>query len=233
MPVFGMQVTDRGQCIDSFLSGFTNADQDSRRKRNFEFARSADRREPQLRRLIRGSIVNAAGLAQALRCAFQHQALRDGYPAQLRHLGCGHDAWIDMRHEHGFAQHQFAHRGKVIDRRRITQRIERLARGTISKLGLVTQGKEHLGATCHLGRTRDRKNLIRSQIGRSDGTRGLCKHAVMADVPAELRQRDKHLSRVVNQIPVAFVAQGRSAAQQLRQRQIRQRCRRPNPVKFD
>ena len=80
---------------------------------------------------------------------------------------------------------------------------------------------------------RDRKNLIRSQIGRSDGTRGLCKHAVMADVPAELRQRDKHLSRIVNQIPVAFVAQGRSAAQQLRQRQIQQRCRRPNPVKFD
>ena len=133
-----------------------------------------------------------------------------------------------MREEPGLAQHERAHRLKIVDRGLVPQRVERLPRRAVAKLRLVAEREERLRAA--RGRTcaSDRKHFVRGKIGGPTRAWPLGEGAVMADVPAEMGERNKHLARIGKIAAMPCVAQTPCGVDQLREWRLFQ----PNRKRF-
>src|SRR5581483_5127013 len=75
-------------------------------------------------------------------------------------------------------------------------RRELLARRAVAALGLVAEGEERLVAAGLGARARDLEHLVRAEVRALAAARRGGERAVVADVAAELRQRDEDLGRV-------------------------------------
>ncbi len=78
----------------------------------------------------------------------------------------------------------------------IAERGELLARRAVAQLGLVAEREEGLAAAGLLARAREREHLVDRQVGPLAAARRPRERAVVADVAAELRQRDEDLRAV-------------------------------------
>jgi hypothetical protein len=76
-------------------------DQDTSGEWNRLLAGQPDGLEPHGGILVRGTEVRAAAFTQPLRCALQHDALRDRHAAQCGNLRGVEYAWIDVRQQSG------------------------------------------------------------------------------------------------------------------------------------
>ena len=83
------------------------------------------------------------------------------------------------------------------------------ARRAVAQFGLVAEGEQRLLAAGPGARLRDRQHLVAAEIGRLAAAQRVREGAVMADVAAQLRQRDEHLLRIGDEIAVPCVAQRR------------------------
>ena len=135
-----------------------------------------------------------------------------------RDLGPAHHAGIDVRQQAGLVQHQRAHRAQIVDRRLVPERGQRLARGAVAQLRLVAEGEQRLGAARGRPGARDRQHLVRRKIGGPPGARPLGERAVVADVAAQLGQRNEHFARVRDEAAMPLVAQAARRVDQLRER---------------
>ncbi len=202
-----MQVADRLQRLDPLSARLADADQDAGGERHFQFAGQPDRLQAHRGMLVGRAVVHAALFTKPLAGRFEHDALAGSDRAQRGDLLARHDAGIGVRQQACLAQHQAAHRRQIFDRGLVTQRRQRIARRLVAQLRLVAQGEQRLGAARRLTGTGDGEDLLRRQVGRLAGPRPLGKGTVVADVAAQVRQRNEDLARVRDQPAVAAIAQ--------------------------
>ena len=87
---------------------------------------------------------------------------------------------------------------------------ELFARRAVAQLRLVAEREQRLLAAGRCAGARDRQHLVEREIGALALARRLREGAVVADVAAELRQRDEDLARIGDERPCA--ASRRAAA---------------------
>ena len=133
-----------------------------------------------------------------------------------------------MRQEPGLAQHERAHRLKIVDRGLVPERVERLPRRAVAKLRLVAEREERLRAAGGRARASDREHFVRGKIRGLSRAWPLGESAIMADVPAEMGERNKHLARIRKIAAMPLVAQTPCGVDQLREWRLFQ----PNRKRF-
>ena len=94
----------------------------------------------------------------------------------------------------GFFQHGFCDGGYIVQRARIIQFGQRFPRGPVAQFRFFAQGKQGFLAT-HVGAGAAQcQHVFFRHVGLGDVPGCLGEGAVVADVAAQLRQGDKHLS---------------------------------------
>jgi hypothetical protein len=83
---------------------------------------------------------------------------------------------------------------------------ERFAREAVAQLGLVAEREERFLAACGSTRPRDGKDLLEREISRLAFARRVRERAVVAYVPAQLRERNENLARIRHHAAVRRVA---------------------------
>ena len=187
---------DGSERVDALVAGLPDADQDPRRERDGQLACEADRLQARLGELVRRAEVWAAALREPQRRRLQHQSHGCGHRPEQRDVLPRHDARVDVGEEPGLREDELAHAGEVLDRRRAAELGELLARGPVAELGLVAEREEGLVAACLGARAGDAQHLVRGHVGALAPPRRVRERAVVADVPAQLRERDEDLGRV-------------------------------------
>ncbi len=196
VPVALVQRRNRLERLQPLLARLADPDQDPGRERHVQLAREPDRLQPRFRELVRGAVVRHALLQQPERCRLQHQPHRGRDRPQEEQVLPGHHARVQMGKEPGLREDEVGHARQVLDRRPAAELGQLLARGAVAKLGLVAEGEERLVAARLGARAGDGQHLVRRHERALAPARGLREGAVVADVAAELRQRDEDLRGV-------------------------------------
>jgi hypothetical protein len=101
-----------------------------------------------------------------------------------------------VRQQSGLLEHEPRATREVLERRLATERSELVAGRAVAQLGLVSEREERL-VTARLGtRPRNGEHFLLGHVRALAAPGRPRKRAVVADVPAELRQRDEDLGRV-------------------------------------
>ena len=162
-------------------------------------------------------MMHAAGRAKPFTGAFQHDALASGHIAQRQQLCPIHHAGIGMGQQPGFTQHQITHGHQVFDGAGMAHFRQGVARLAPAQFGLIAQRKQRFRATCLGAGTRNRQHFVWRQIRRTSRTGFFGEGAVMADIAAELGQRNEDLARIGQHAPMPCIAQSRGFFHQFRQ----------------
>ncbi len=141
----------------------------------------------------------------------EHDPLRRRHLAQRRELVARHHARVRVRQQPGLVEHEAAHPHEVLDRRLAAELGELLARGAVAALRLVAEREQRLAAAGRGAGARDVEHLVRGHVRTLAPARRRGERAVVADVAAELRQRDEDLRRVGDEPPLTFVAEACAA----------------------
>ena len=204
-----VDLAQRQQRLDALAPRLADADQDAGGEGNPRFARKPDGFETPRGQLVRRAVMRHALLAEPVRGAFQHDAHRGRDAAQFRQLRRRHQARIEMRQQAGLLEDQPRHGLQIVERRFVAELRERLPRRAVAPLRLVAQGEQRFLAAGRRARPCNLKHLLRRHVGALAPARRLGESAVMADVAAEMRQRNEHLARIADARPVQPVAQPR------------------------
>ena len=84
----------------------------------------------------------------------------------------------------------------------------------VAKLGLVAEGEQRFFAARGGTSARDLQHFVRREISPLAGPRRVGEGAVVANVTAELGERDEHLARVRDHVAMAAVSQRRCRGEQ-------------------
>ena len=223
MPVALAELADREQRFDPFRSRFADPDQDAGGERHGRLAREPQRLEPPRRELVRRAEVRPAARRQPLRGRLQHDPLRRADPAQPRQVRGVHHARVHMRQETRLLEHGPRCSLEILERRRAPQPGELLTRRAVAQLRLVAQREQRLVATGRRTRARDREHFVDRHVRPLPAPRRARERAVVADVPAELRQRDEDLRRIRDERPGSSLADGARLRAQLVRRRLDER----------
>src|SRR6516162_11718153 len=112
-----------------------------------------------------------------------------------------------MREQAGLAPYQFRHRGEIGEGSLVTEPGQCLARRGVPQFGLVAQREQRLMTSGARAGCRNRENLIGVEVSGFVATRWMGEGAIVADVAAELGQRDEDLARIRDEIAMPCVAQ--------------------------
>ena len=118
----------------------------------------------------------------------------------------GHVAGVKVGQQPGFVQHRFGNMLQVVKRCLETERFQPLAGRLVAQFRLLAQREERLLAAQCGAVAGNVQHLVHAHVGRLQLARDLGKGAVVADVPAEMRQRDEYLARIGDDVPEAGVA---------------------------
>ena len=125
-----------------------------------------------------------------------------------------------MRQQSCLAQHQRAHRLEIIDGGFVSERVERVPGGAVAQLRLIAEREKRLRAAGGRSGAGDGEHLIRGEIGRPSRAWPLGEGAVMADIPAKMGERNKHLARIGDMAAMPLIAQTSRGVDQLRERRL-------------
>ena len=156
----GVKIGNRLQRVDPLVACFADPDQDASRERNLQFAGQTQGLQPDCRMFVGRTVVDATTVAEPLAGRLQHDALAGRHLAQACDLLARHHAGIGMRQQSSLAQDKRAHRGQIGDRGFVTERLQCVARGLVSQLGLVAQREQRLGAPCGCAGAGDGEHLV-------------------------------------------------------------------------
>jgi hypothetical protein len=101
-----------------------------------------------------------------------------------------------MRQEARFGEDELAHPSEVLEGRLAAELCELLPCGSVTELRLVPEREEGLVAAGLGACARHSEHLVPGHVGTLAATWRLRERAVVADVAAELRQRDENLGGV-------------------------------------
>ncbi len=212
-----MHGAQREQRFDALRAGLADADEETRGHRDGEAPRRLERGEPRGGLLVGRAMVRSALLRQTLRAALEHQAHRHRDRPQHRELGLVHDARVEVRQQPRLLEDAPRAVREVLERGRETERGELLAGGAVAQLGLVAEREQRLVAARGGARPGDGEHLIDAHVGPCAARRRRREGAVMADITAQMRQRDEHLARVADARPEALPRELGGAGEQPRQ----------------
>ena len=164
--------------------------------------------------------MRAASLRQPLRRRLEHDPLGHRDAAEQGQLLARHDTRIRVRQEPGLGEDELAHPRQVLDRRLAAELGELLAGGAVAELRLVAEGEERLVAAGRRACPCDLEHLVGRHVRALPAPRRPRERAVVADVPAELRQRDEDLRRVGDDASVAFLPERPRLGEQVVQRTV-------------
>ncbi len=204
-----VQIAQRQQRLDALGPGLADADQDARGERHRRLAGRGDAVEPPARHFVRRAEMRPAAPAQPLAGALQHDPLRYRDRAQPVELLAGHHTGVEVRQEAGFFQHQLGHFGEIREGGVVAEPGQSLAGGAVAQLGLVAQREQRLPAAGLGAGAGDRHHLFGVEIGRLAAPRRMREGAVMANIAAQLGQRDEHLARIGDEAAMTAVARRR------------------------
>ena len=210
-----VDVPERQQRLEALPPRLADADQDAGGERHLRLAREPDGLEAARRQLVRRAVMRHALFTEPVRGALQHDAHRGRDAAKLRKLSGRHQAGIEVRQQAGLLEYQLRHRLQIVERRFVAEFGQRLPRRAVAPFRLVAQGEQRLLAAGRCARPRNIQHLLRRHVGGFAPARRLREGAVMADVAAEMRQRDEHLARIADPRPVQPVAQSRRRIHQV------------------
>ncbi len=111
-----------------------------------------------------------------------------------------------MREQAGLGEHGLGHLGEIGERRGMPQPVEFLARHAIAQLRLVAEGEQGLLAAGLLAGAGDGEDLLAREERLHILLRRVGEGAVVADVAAELGQRNEDLARIGHRAAVEGVA---------------------------
>src|SRR5438876_8764713 len=123
-----------------------------------------------------------------------------------------------MRQQRGLLEHGARRRCEVLDRGRVAELRELVACGPVPELGLVPEREERFAAAGALARACDRQHLVDRHVRALAAPRGPRERAVVADVAAELRERDEDLRAVGDEPPARLAAHAPRLRHQLLER---------------
>ena len=217
-----VELAQREQRLDALGSGFADADQDPRGERHRRLTGCFHALETARRRLVGRAEMRTAALRESLGHAFEHQPLRGAHSPQCAQVVPAQQAWIHVRQETGPLEHEPGAARQVLERRLAAERTELFSRGSVAKLRLVPEREERLVATGRRPGPRNGEHLLLGHVRPFAAPRRPGERAVVADVPAELRQRDEHLRRVGDERPVALGAHSARLHAELSERRVEQ-----------
>ena len=126
-----------------------------------------------------------------------------------------------MRQERGLLEDCARCLGEILDRRGEPESLELVAGSLVAPLGLVAQREQRLAAAgpltgaCHL------EHLVEAHVCPLTAQWWVGEGAVVADVAAELRQRDEDLRAIRDERPGARIANGARLGHQFVEREFR------------
>ena len=202
VPVALAELADREQRLDPLLARLADPDQDPGRERHARPAGGLDRLQPPRGQLVGRAEVRPAALREPLRERLEHHALRDAHLAQRPHVLLGHDPGVQVRQQAGLLEHEPGTAGEVLERRLAAELPQLVARDAVAELRLVAEREERLVTAGGRARAGDREHLVLGQVRALAAAGRVRERAVVADVPAELRQRDEDLRREGDEPPV-------------------------------
>ena len=217
VPVRVVQIPQREQRGDALLPGLPDPDQDAGREGHRELPGQPDGLQARVRLLVGRAVMRLARLQQAPGRALQHQPLRRAHLPQREQLGARDDAGIGVRQQAGGVEDGMRRGHQVRHRRGMPQRVQLGAGLRIAQLGLVAQREQRLAAARRGAAAGHVDHLVERHVGPLAGARRLGERAVVAHVPAQLRERDEHLARVADCAPEPGVPQRRRALHERRQ----------------
>ena len=112
-----------------------------------------------------------------------------------------------MRQQAGFVEHRFGGGVQVFERGRVAHLRERFARGFVAQLRFFAEREQRFLAAERFALPRHFEHLLDRHERCTDVLRRLCKCAVMAHIPAQVRQRDEDLAGIRDEIAETTVAQ--------------------------
>ena len=207
VPVALVEVANREQGVDPLGSCLTDADQDPACERDRELACEAERLEADDRSLVRRAEVRAAALGEPIGARLEHDPLRRRHPPERSQLIPRHHARVCVGKQTGLLEHEAAHAHEVLDRRLAAEPGELLPCRAVAELRLVAEREQRLAAAGGRARSRDLEHLVFRHVRALALPRRRGERAVVADVAAELRQRDEDLRRIRDETTLSLVAQ--------------------------
>ncbi len=190
-----------------------DADEDPGGERDGELAGRLQRGQPARRRLVGCAAVRRQPLGQRL----EHHPLARRDLAQPGQLVREERAGVGVGEQARLLHHEAAHVGEILDRRRVSLRLEPLARRRVAQLGALAQGEERLVAPGLASGAGDGEDLLGGEVRRGEAGRRLGEGAVAAAVAAEHGERHEDLGGEGDPAPVRPVAhdpgQGRELGQ--------------------
>ena len=196
-----VQLAQREQRLDALAPRLADADEDAARVRDREPPGAVDRVQAHLGQLVGRAEVRHAALREARARRLEHDPLRGRDLAQREQLVVVEDAGIGVRQEARLAQHEARAVRQVGGGRREAEPLELLARGPVAQLGLVAEREERLVAAGVAALHGDREHLVGRHVAALAAARRPRERAVVADVAAEVRERDEDLGRERHERP--------------------------------
>ena len=147
-----------------------------------------------------------AALRQPLARGLQHDPLRYRDFPQHIEVVASQEAGVEVRQQPGFLEHQPGHLGEVGEGGFVAERRKLLARRAVAQFRLVAECEQCLMAARIGAGTGNGQNLVAVEINAFALPRRLGEGAVVADVAAELGQRNEDLARVRHQPAMTGIA---------------------------
>ncbi len=213
-----VRVCDREQRVEPLLPRLADPDQDPRRERDARGAGRVERGEPRGRELVGRAEVRAAAPREPLRRRLEHRPHRERERAERADVVAREHAGVQVRQQARLVEHRLGGAGEVLQRRRAAERRQLLARRAVAQLRLVAEREQRLAAAGGGAGAGDLQHLVERQVRALAALRRRRERAVVADVAAELRQRDEDLRRVRDEPAAAAVADGARLRAQLVER---------------
>ena len=212
--VFGVDAADGEQRLDAFQARLADADENAGGEGHPRPSGIGQRLQAHGGNLVRRAVVRHALLGEPLGCGFQHDAHggRDG--PQLGDLRRRHVARVQVRQQPGFLEHGLGGVAQVVEGRRVAVLGQPLPRRPIAQFGLFAQGEERFLAAHPRPVPRHVEHRFQAHVRDVQLGGRLREGAVVADVAAQMRERNEDLARIGDEIAEAAVAQfGRNRAQ--------------------
>ena len=205
--MFLVQLAQRQQRLNPFRAGLADADEDARGEGHLELACQPHRLQAGGGVLVGRSVVNLPLLHQPWREAFQHDSLRDRDIPQQGDVLARHHAGVGVGQQPRLFRDDARDFRQIRDRRLVSELGQFLARHLVAQLGLVPEREEGLRAARRRPRPRKLQHLVDAHVGAFAALGRLRERAVVADVAAELRQRNEDVARVGDDVVVGLIAE--------------------------